>query len=168
MKASDTKTFTKVEKHIRTMTDAYLELGVCVIEDSWAKAYAENNDDYVGARKAHRQEYLAVTSDTFVRAYIRVLSKELKRPFVFADVKPKEVILHIPRRKYTEPLFASFLLAPQFDYRKSDKMPVCYRSKPSLVQVFFKGNDGKQLFDAFIERCRTEEDYKKALRTQGA
>jgi len=147
MKASDTKTFTKVEKHIRTMTDAYLELGVCVIKDGWRTAYFAAGSDREQALTAYRKEYLSITSDTFVRAYLRAVAKELKRPFVVATLTSEESIsLVIPRKKYTEPLFAGFLLMPEAlkRYPRSTD-PVCLRGTPTNVEVAFNGEEGKRV-----------------------
>lgn len=164
MEASDTRTFTKVEQYIRAMTDAYLELGVCVVEDGWSKAYYGNNQD----RETALTEYLAITSSTFVVSYMRVVAKELKRPFVVAELYHEYIELKIPRKKFLEPLFASFLLGPEVkEYGRAQmaSVPMYYRGTPTLVRVTFNGDDGKSIYDMFIERCRTDDDYKKALRT---
>lgn len=175
MKPSDTQTFTKVQQIIHDTTQTYLTLGVALLVDGWDKhlnaAPRADNDryDWCAARRTYRKEYIAVTSPTFVRAYLRVISKETKRPFVYATIKTNSVWLVFPKQKRLEPLYANFLLAPSaVDTGRLvlDKLPLYYYPHKTKLDVTFQGDAGRVMFNTFLERCRTDPDYRKALRTE--
>lgn len=171
MKPSDVKTYTKVEGHIRTATENYISLGVAIVEDEWSKRLymaKANATPWVDVRSARRREYLSITSHTFVRAYLRAVAKELKRPFVVATDRCTSIVLTFPKRKRLEPCYASFLLAPHANDIDRDSLaaaPIYYRSSRTILYVTFQGDEGRKMFNAFIERCRADPEYKKALGT---
>lgn len=171
MKPSDVKTYTKVEGHIRTTTENYISLGVAVVEDEWSKRFytaKANNISWADALRAHRREYLSITSHTFVRSYLRVVAKELKRPFVVATNRGTSIMLELPKRKRLEPCYAGFLLAPCANDMGRDSLmaaPIYYRPRKTILYVFFQGDAGRVMFNTFLERCRTDPEYRKALRT---
>lgn len=173
MKPSDTQTFTKVQQIIHDATQDYLTLGVALLVDGWDKhmnAAPRADDgryDWCAARITYRKEYLAVTSPTFVRAYLRAISKEIKRPFVYATIKTKSVCLVLPKQKRLEPLYVNFLLAPSavgLGRSSVEKLPICYYPYKTKLDVTFQGDAGKVMFNTFLERCRTDPEYRKALR----
>jgi len=171
MKASDSRTFNKVEGHIRKMTDDYLSLGVAVLNDSWGEACRNAGSDYDQARRDYRRDYLSITSSTFVRAYLREVAKECKRPFIVAEICERATTLTVPVQKRLEPLYAGFLLTTQskeLSHSELKDTPIYYRAGKTIITVTFQGKQGAEMFEKFIERCRIDEDYRKVLRTHSA
>lgn len=95
--------------------------------------------------------------------YFAGLAKDLKRPFVYTYDNHG---LIVQRRRYTEPLIGSFLLTAlerkdRWSHYAHDA--VTYRRTTDRWYFYFDGIATK-LLEHWLDECRTNPEYRRALR----
>lgn len=103
--------------------------------------------------------------------YFRQLARDAKRPFVSLDGYART--LTISKRKYLEPVLGPFLLAGRefnrarwWDTRwpAEPVPPVTWRQNTVNWTFDFWGDPGEQLKQSWLEQCRTNPAFRRALR----
>jgi hypothetical protein len=156
---------------INELTDTFLETGFFTwSEDRTKEGWYNKRMPLVG-------------HETSVRKYVRKVAAELKRPFVIVDVSTRSnytpgigwvpdpnfyASVSIPSVKYTAPLRSALLLVSQPVGRafRRDKppVPVGIRHECRRQIFYFYGPQGQHVFDEFMERCKTDKAFRKALK----
>lgn len=94
--------------------------------------------------------------------YFAGLARDLKRPFVYAT----DHALIVQRRRYTEPLIGSFLLTATKMKHRWDSIGagVSYRHTSDRWYFHFYGDVAQELRKRWLEDCKTNPEYRRALR----
>jgi hypothetical protein len=99
-------------------------------------------------------------------SYFKQLAKEHSRPFVW--VTHNSTTIRIERRKYTEPLVASFLLDGYRlgvgSSRPPHECPITYWANPTYWQVNLHDETATARMEMWLNMCRTEPLMRRALR----
>lgn len=165
MKAADVPRFVKEVNYVSQVLQHYLDTGVCVIE----RDYTSRERD--------------LSPKPSLRAFVRAVAKDLKRPFLVAqtttyfawttggrDKKSTPVqtptALTIPKTIGLSSVYSGLLLAspePSNDRWAQNGLPLWRHDTKTTVTFFFQG-EGLQAFHNFIEQCRTNPVFRIALK----
>lgn len=159
--------------NIREHVEHYLQTGVYFAPGI---DYSDCNDYKERCRLARKQP--TELSSWMLRRIIRNISREWKRPFLHATrerwkyftggavTSVHKIELIVPKHKYLEPVFVPLSLVATEVNRTSrvGQSSVEVRYRPTLCKFTFFGHGGEEIFDAFLERCRTSPSHREALR----
>ncbi len=149
------RTIEKLEASVRE----FMETGICVVRDRYY-------------RSREKDGLPSFTKGSQMRGFLRMVAKDLKRPFVLADVcqdeeKVRWVTLSIPRIKRLHNLISALLLVSSEHYgnrwRIPDNVPVA-RVDQGNAWVFHFQKEGIEIFDNFLNQCRTDPIFRICLK----
>jgi hypothetical protein len=116
-----------------------------------------------------------------LRGFFRSVATELGRPYVSADVGHSRIELRIPKGEKCNNLAAGLMLVAKdipgpfkdqaYHWRRwhadNDHHTVTRVDGNGSWLFFFNGEEGRKLFNQFLEQCRTDPVFKVILRNHG-
>jgi hypothetical protein len=175
--AETSPTYRSVNDALREMTERFLETGV-----AWHKYPDIRGLELAERRKVWRSQ-LALLGHSVTRSYLRQVAKDFKRPFVHAETRMwgegdhsmwmTELV--IPNQKRLANITSVLTLAAKdvtgqghYHLRSGTEGPVLRRERRSITHFAFHGETGHQIFDNWIEMCRTEPLFRIAMKNNTA
>lgn len=164
-KVFDSKTFTDTMAEVTLNVEEFLTNGVYVQYQNWGRREDDTYWPHFNRRR-----------------FMRAIAKENKRPFITAirTFYPNYVAgqgvdrsdmrfmgrIVIPRRKYLAPVVSSLLLAAEKGISRHNRdVPVSVQGT-SVATFAFHGDEGREHFENWLVQCRTNPEFRKALRLQ--
>lgn len=167
-------TYAMVASYIANKTEEYLRTGIASFTPPYEKGVSSEEQ-----RRAYRKQ-LSVCGNTFVRAYLRQVAKELRRPFIVAEQTyscganttiANWITLSVPKRKKLEKAVSALLLSAKdikhrYGYYLLKEAPGIYRYNyhRSLWQFIFNGDGCEGLFQSFVQTWQADPDIRAALK----
>jgi hypothetical protein len=172
------KIYEDIVNGLTQMTEGFVRDGVFV----WNSIKDERPDDY---RYWVDKRTPFIGHHAHFRKYMRKVAKELKRPFIHAEIGALRTYitgqgyqanpnfyahLTIPRLVKTSPLSAALKLGATHVSGRYvgvdllEQYTLCFRSDCKNDYFHFYGDDGKFIFENFLEQCRTNVKYRHALK----
>lgn len=164
-KAFESKLFTDTMAEVTRDVEEFLTNGVCLQHQDWS-----------------RREDATYWPHFNRRRFMRAIAKENKRPFITAirtfyphyvagqgvdrsDLRFMGRIV-IPKRKYLAPVVSALLLVAEKGVRRWDReIPVSVNGT-SVAAFRFYGDEGREHFENWLLQCRTNPEFRKAMRLQ--
>jgi len=128
-----------------------------------------------------------ITTTHMVRSYLRVVARDLKRPFVCAlSYRPwsritvagayertpvHEWLVHIPHRVSLAPIVAPLIMLTEANSNHEgryghaiDPAKSSWWKRKTIDTFTIRGEMDIRFFEAWLEKCRTDPVYRKALK----
>jgi hypothetical protein len=169
--AAASKTYTDTLHRLDKITADFYETGIAFFYEDLTNSYSKR-----------RRAAPPLIHNTAMNRYLRQVARDLKRPYVKVEHyvrgdwdasslsytgRRDEWWLTMPRRRYTSPLVAHFLLLdppPFFSSHLSGLSLVRGAQFGSTWQYRFAGANGYALLEHWLKQCREDPDFRKALR----
>jgi hypothetical protein len=162
---AESTTYDRALSQLETAGQQLLDTGIVLLEYpkiNWPPSHTPWTDPaWSTARTEYRKSFLPI-NNAIVRATIKRVARELKRPVIVAEKDyfgnpDGRIRVTIKRAKKRAPLVAQFML---LDY---SSVPISFRKDGTNWYLWFVGYKGVRAFKNWVEFCRIDPDCRSAL-----
>lgn len=162
--------YVKAMELINGAVESFIETGIAMVRNIDMSDIPDN--DWPTKYARYRKLNTSVASPLLVRSFVRKIAKDLGRPIIFAELDGwwgNRVRVTIRKRKYNEIVVAPFLLAlestGQNYYRPVSNKVALWGTHDKTNRYFhFDGPKGRKAFEAWVEQCKTDPVFRKAMK----
>jgi hypothetical protein len=163
--AQASATYVREMASVQKIIEDYVETGVAQLTETDMRATHDGDpNDYLLWRKGYRENRVFISSPFNMRQFVRRVAKDLNRPIVIAyrsfwGAGTDNTRVTIKKLKRHIPLVAEFFLT-----EGSYHGPVYLHKDQTNWYLKFSGEQGRKLYEHWYEQCRTNPEYRKALK----